>query len=75
MFKVTPAIAKKEQTKTARVNKTTTKPDQRDQMENKIPKPFMFVEEEKTEGCQREELTRAYERKMLKDLLSSDPVL
>ena len=73
---VTHAISRKEKLRTARVKKTTTEPDQRDQVEKKIPKPFKFVEDDiKTEGWQREELVRSYERNMLKDLLSSDPVL
>ena len=49
---------------------------QLDQVEKKIAKPFKFVEDDiTTEGWKREELVRSYERKMLKDLLSSDPVL
>ena len=58
------------------VKETTTEPDHRDQVEIKIPKPFKFVEEEiKMEGWQPEKITKAYERKMMKNLLSSDPVL
>ena len=43
MYKVTLLISTKEKSKTARVKKATTEPDQRDQAENKIPKPFKFV--------------------------------
>ncbi|CAI5738349.1 unnamed protein product [Hyaloperonospora brassicae] len=58
------------------MKETTTNPDQRDQVENKIPKPFKFVEDAiKMEGWQYEELAKMYEWKMLKNLLSSDPVL
>ena len=66
MSKVTPAISRKEKLRTVRMKKTTNKLNQRDQVENKIPKPFKFVEDElKTEGWQCEELAKAYERKML----------
>ena len=58
------------------MKETTTESDQRDQVENKIPKPFKFVEDEiKMEGWQYEELAQMYEWKTLKNLLSSDPVL
>ena len=58
------------------MKKTTAEPDQRDHFENNIPKPFKFVKDDiKTVGWQGEELARSNERKMLKDLLSSEQVL
>ena len=51
LSKVTPAILRKDKSRTARVMKTTTELDQRDQLENKTPNPIKFVEDElKTEG-------------------------
>ena len=38
--KVTPAISRKDRSRTVKVKETTTEPDQRDQVNNKIPKPF-----------------------------------
>ena len=49
MPKVTPKISRIDKSKMARVKKTTTELDQRDQIENKLPKPFKFVEDEKNE--------------------------
>ena len=58
------------------VEETTTEPDQRDQVKNKIPKPFKFMGDEfKMEGWQYEELAKMHEWKILKNLLSSDLVL
>ena len=58
------------------MKETTTESDQRDQTNNKIPKPFKFVEDEtKMEGWKYEELARMYEWKVLNNLLSNDPVL
>ena len=75
MSKVTPAISRKEKSRTAKVKKTTTAPDQHDQVDNKITKPFKFVEDKiKTERWQWKELAKVYERKMLNNLLSNDPV-
>ena len=47
MSEGTPAISRKEKSRTARVKKTTTELDQRDQVERKIPKPFKLVKDEK----------------------------
>ena len=46
MSKVTPAISRKEKSRTVRMKKKTNKLNQRDQVENKIPKLFKFVEDE-----------------------------
>ena len=74
--KVTPAMSRKDRSRTVKVKETTTEPDQRDQANNKIPKPFKFVEDEtKMEGWKYEELARMYEWKVLNNLLSNDPVL
>ena len=76
LSKATPAISRKEKSKTTRWNKTTTELDQRDRVENTIAKPFNFVENDiKMKGCQREQSAKAYEWKTLTNLLSSDPVL
>ena len=62
--KVTPAISRKDRSRTVKVKEATTEPDQRDQVEKKIPKPFKFVKDEiKMEGWQYEELTKMYEWK------------
>ena len=57
------------------MKKTRTELDQRDKVENRIANPFKFVKDQvKTKCWQCEALTKEYERKMLKNLLSSDPV-
>ena len=50
LSKATPAISRKDKSRTAMMKKTAIKLDQSDRVENKIPKSFKFVEDKiKTE--------------------------